>query len=160
MISNGGLFTFDVPLLAKGMRITEEEVRQYFTDGRRISFILERRTARELLEGKISKSEGDAWDVIDSHGDLWEVRSLSQKVYFCPSYMVGSGRSFDEAGFLKKLSQIKGYILADITLFPEIPVWLLEAEDVRKWYENGELGAGTHTSRKRVLELLKKSLGI
>lgn len=160
MISNGGLFTFDVPHLARGMRITEEEVGQYFTDGRRISFILERRTARELLEGQISKSEGDAWDIIDAHGDLWEVRSLSQKIYFCPSYMVGSGRSFDEAGFLKKLSQIRGYVLADITLFPEIPVWLVEASDVKTWYETGQLGAGTHTSRKKILDLLKNSLGI
>ncbi len=35
--------------------------------------------------------------------------------------MVGSGRSFDEDGFLDKLSEIDGYIIADIESFPKIP---------------------------------------
>ena len=160
MISSGGLFTFDVSLLAQGMRITEDEVRSYFTDGRRISFVLERRIAREILEGKIAKSEGDAWDVVDANGDNWEVRSLTKKLYFCPSYMVGKGRKFDEAGFLDKLSQIRGYVISDITLFPDIPVWLVEAREVLEWYQKGELGAGTHTSRVKVLRLMRDSLGL
>ncbi len=160
MFSNGGLFTFDIALLAEGMRITEDEVKGYFTDGRRISFVLERRIAREILEGKLAKSEGDAWDIIDANGDLWEVRSLSKTTYFCPSYMVGSGRKFDEAGFLDKLSRIRGYVISDITLFPEIPVWLVESREVLEWYKAKKLGAGTKTSRKRVLQLLSESLGL
>lgn len=160
MFSNGGLFTFDVKLLAEGMRLTEEEVRSYFTDGRRISFVLERRIAREILQGKIAKSEGDAWDVIDSQGDYWEVRSLTKKLYFCPSYMVGKGRKFDEDGFLEKLSQIRGYVISDVTLFPNIPVWMVEASEVLEWYQDGELGAGTHTARAKVLKLIRGSLGL
>jgi hypothetical protein len=136
------------------MRITEEEVTQYFTDGRRISFVLERRIAREILEGRISVSEGDAWDIIDANGDKWEVRSLSQKIYFCPSYMVGSGRKFVEEGFLKKLEQIRGYVISDITQFPNVPVWLVESQEVLSWYRAGKLGAGTDTSRKRIISLL------
>jgi hypothetical protein len=159
MEANGGLFTFDVELLASGMRITEEEVRSYFTDGRRISFVLERRIAREILEGTIAKSEGDAWDVVDAQGDFWEVRSLTKKVYFCPSYMVGKGRKFDEKGFLEKLSKIRGYVISDVTLFPNIPVWLVEAHEVLEWYQSGKLGAGTHTSRAKVLKLMTASLG-
>jgi len=154
LISNGGLFTFDVELLARGMRITEEEVTKYFTDGRRISFVLERRIAREILEGKISDSEGDPWDIIDANGDKWEVRSLSQKIYFCPSYMVGSGRRFEEEGFLKKLEQIRGYVISDITQFPNVPVWLVESEEVLSWYRDGKLGSGTSTSRQRITSLL------
>jgi hypothetical protein len=160
MISNGGQFTFDVSLLAQGMRITEDEVRSYFTDGRRISFVLERRIAREILEGKLAKSEGDAWDVIDANGDNWEVRSLTKMLYFCPSYMVGKGRTFDEAGFLDKLSKIRGYVISDVTLFPTIPVWLVEASEVHQWYRDGKLGKGTHTSRARVLKLMRESLGL
>jgi len=154
LISNGGLFTFDVELLARGMRITEEEVTKYFTDGRRISFVLERRIAREILEGKISDSEGDPWDIIDANGDKWEVRSLSQKIYFCPSYMVGSGRRFEEEGFLKKLEQIRGYVISDITQFPNVPVWLVESEEVLSWYRDGKLGSGTSASRQRITSLL------
>lgn len=160
MISNGGRFTFDVALLAQGMRITEDEVMSYFTDGRRISFVLERRIAREILQGKLAKSEGDAWDVIDSKGDFWEVRSLTKKIYFCPSYMVGKGRTFSEQGFLEKLAQIRGYVISDVTLFPDIPVWLVEASEVLEWYKSGELGSGTNTSRAKILKLMGDSIGI
>lgn len=49
----------------------------------------------------------------------WEVRSISRNgIYFCPSYMVGSGRKFNEAGFLVKIAEISGYIVSDIERFP------------------------------------------
>ena len=76
-------------------------------------------------------------------------------IYFCPSYMVGSGRSFDEGGFFAKLDEIEGYVVSDVTKFPEIPVWKLSAETVRRWYTSGALGAGTKVSRPRALALLE-----
>lgn len=39
-------------------------------------------------------------------------------VYFCPGYMVGSGRAFEEDGFMEKLREIDGYVVSDITVFP------------------------------------------
>lgn len=154
-IPNGQVFHFDIELLSSGMNITPEEVVQYFTDGRRVSFILERRIAREIMQGTIAQSEGAGWDVLDNAGGKWEVRSLSrQGVYFCPSYMVGSGRSFEEGGFLKKLSEIQGYVISDIESFPNIPVWIVEASDVLDWYKAGELGVNTKVSRTKALKLL------
>jgi len=70
--------------------------------------------------------------------------------------MVGSGRSFNEAGFLKKLNEIEGYIISDVESFPDIPLWIISKDDVRVWYENGSLGAGTKISRQRALELVQK----
>jgi hypothetical protein len=160
MFANGGLLTFDVKALSQGMRITEQEVIDYFTDGRRVSFVMERRIAREVFQGKLSSSEGKAWDIEDENGDRWEVRSLSKKIYFCPSYMVGKGRKFDEPGFLQKLETIRGYAISDITLFPEVQVWLIEGREVLDWYRRGELGKGTHTSRARALKLFKQSIGL
>ncbi|MEM3791638.1 MAG: hypothetical protein QXL16_02830, partial [Candidatus Micrarchaeaceae archaeon] len=78
------------------MKIPESDVREYFTDGRKVSFVLERRLAYEFFHGIPAQTEEEDYDIIDSYGDHWEVRSItSGGVYFCPSYMVGSGRSFD-----------------------------------------------------------------
>lgn len=62
---------------------------------------------REVLGGCLAKSEGDGYDVLDRAGRKWEVRSVSKGgMYFCPSYMVGSGRRFNCDGFLRKLNDI------------------------------------------------------
>ena len=143
--------------LAKAMKISESDVKLYFTDGRRVSFIIERRLAYEIIHGKLAANEGAGYDLIDSSGDKWEVRSISRDgIYFCPSYMVGSGRQFNEEGFLKKLAEIKGYIVADITQFPKIPFWIIPKEDVTDWWEKGLLGSTTKISKNKALSLIKK----
>jgi hypothetical protein len=73
----------------------------------------------------------------------------------CPSYMVGSGRSFNCDGFLHKLNDIYGYAISDITLFPRVPYWLVTAEEVRKWWDASRLGPSTQISRDKALALLK-----
>lgn len=154
-IPNGGILHFDIAKLSESMHLTPEEVRQYFTDGRRVSFVLERRIVRELTGGVLADSEGAAWDLIDANGGKWEVRSLTRGgIYFCPSYMVGSGRSFDEPGFLRKLTEIEGYIISDVDEFPDIPVWIVERSEVQKWYDSGFLGATTKISKTKALALL------
>ncbi len=122
---NGTLF-WNIEDIAKALKISIEDVREYFTDGRRVSFIIERRIAYEILKGKLAASEGAGFDILDSHGIKREVRSISKRsVYFCPSFMVGSGRKFNEQGFIDKLSEIGGYIIADIESFPNIPFWII-----------------------------------
>jgi hypothetical protein len=76
---------------------------------------------------------------------------------FAPSYMVGSGRHFQEDGFLSKLTEIKGYIIADIESFPNIPFWIISSEQVRRWWKEGELGTTTKISRKKALDLIAKT---
>lgn len=142
--------------VAAALHLTMQETRDYFTDGRRVSFILERRICREIIGGRLSPSEGAGFDLIDLCGRKWEVRSVTRGgIYFCPSYMVGSGRKFTESGFLEKLDEIEGYVVSDVTQFPDIPVWKLSVETVRRWYDNGQLGAGTKVSRLRALDLLR-----
>lgn len=122
---------------------------------RRVSFILERRIAREILKGILAPTEGAGFDIVDSEGGRWEVRSISRGgIYFSPSYMVGSGRRFDKDGFLSKLLEIKGYIVADIESFPQIPFWIIPSEQVLKWWNEGKLGPTTNISRKKALELI------
>ena len=151
-----GTLEWKLSSLAHSMHVTEEDVQLYFTDGRRISFLLERRIAYELLNGTLAPSEGAGWDVRDAQGEKWEVRSISQGgVYFCPSYMVGSGRSFEEAGFLRKLDEVSGYVVSYITAFPSIPVWTVPTATVRSWWLSGLLGTSTKASRENALRLVE-----
>lgn len=150
-----GILTWNVEELAKALKISIQDVREYFTDGRRVSFIIERRVSKEIMKGKLASSEGAGFDLFDVAGGKWEVRSISRGgIYFCPSYMVGSGRKFDVDGFLKKISEIKGYIISDIESFPSVPVWIVSKEEVLKWWENGDLGKNTKISKEKILELV------
>lgn len=151
-----GILSWNVHEIAKALKIRPEDVREYFTDGRRVSFIVERRLAREVLKGELAPTEGAGYDIIDSNGNKWEVRSITRSgIYFCPSYMVGSGRHFEEEGFLRKLNEIKGFIIADVESFPDIPFWIIPVEQVKEWWNSGKLGTTTKISRKKALELLK-----
>ncbi len=154
-IERVGVLEWDLESVAQSLHLTQSEVREYFTDGRRVSFILERRICHEIVKGTLSPSEGAGFDLIDENGQKWEVRSITGGgVYFCPSYMVGSGRKFDEEGFMHKLREIRGYIVSDVVEFPRIRVWKISETTVRYWYERGMLGAGTKVSRSKVLKLL------
>ena len=156
MSERAGLLEWDLTDIAKSLFLEPDEAREYFTDGRRVSFILERRLCRAILKGTLAPSEGAGYDLLDERGRKWEVRSISKGgVYFCPSYMVGSGRRFEEDGFLEKLQEIEGYVLSDITMFPRIPVWKVATDEARRWYDAGALGTRTKVSRTKALRLLK-----
>jgi len=151
-----GTLTWDVDALAEQLHLTVDETLEYFKDGRRGSFVVERRIAREIIGGRISETEGSSFDVYDSEGNKWEVRSLTKGgVYFCPSNMVGKGRKFEEAGFQAKLDEIKGYYVARITTFPEVEVFKIDVEQVRKWHKKKELGKNTKISKAKMEKLLK-----
>ncbi len=151
-----GRLTWDLNAIAAALKIQPEDVREYFTDGRRVSFILERRLAREVLNGTVAESEGADHDLTDAKGDKWEVRSITRGgVYFCPSYMVGSGRAFGIGGFLAKLDEIKGYILADVETFPDVPFYVVSAVEVAAWWQARQLGSTTKVSRAKALKLLQ-----
>ena len=150
-----GNLIWDIQDIAKALKISVNEVREYFTDGRRVSFLIERRIAHEVLKGTVSKSEGAGYDVVAPDGGKWEVRSISKDgIYFCPSYMVGSGRKFEEPGFLNKCSEIEGYIVADIEPFPNVPFWIISTDQVLKWWKAGMLGTTTKISRQKALQLV------
>lgn len=140
------------------MRLQPADVREYFTDGRRVSLLIERRAMREVLGGKLAPHEGAPYDVADARGGRWDIRSISDRgVYFSPSHMVGSGRKFEEAGFFAKLDGLDGYVLADIERFPDVPYWKIPAAQVREWWKAGALGGDTRISRKNALQLLEKT---
>lgn len=150
-----GHFSWDIKKIAEALKVKETDVKLYFTDGRRVSFLLERRLAYEVLKGRLAPNEGAGYDLIDSKGNKWEVRSITKGgIYFCPSYMVGSGRSFEKEGFLSKLNEIKGYIVSDIESFPDVPFWMLPKEQILAWWNEGRLGTVTKINREAALLLV------
>lgn len=156
MLKPHGILTWDLNQISDSLKLTPKDTKDYFTDGRRVSFVLERRLAFEVLGGTLAPSEGAGFDLIDKDGKKWEVRSITRSgIYFCPSYMVGSGRSFEEQGFLNKLNDIEGYIVSDIECFPKIPFWKISKTTVQHWYSTNQLGSGTKISRVKALSLLE-----
>lgn len=151
-------FTWELDGLAAALKIGRDDVVRYFRDGRRISFILERRFRDAHPGWRLAASEGAGYDLIDEAGQCWEVRSVSKNIYFCPSYMVGSGRRFEEGGFFEKLDSIGGYLCSDITLFPDVPVFVVPSPLIRRLYDTGQLGAGTSISRDRFYSLVVPAL--
>ena len=150
-----GYLRFNLQEIATALGITEKDTQIYFTDGRRISFLIERRAVDAMPGSILASSEGSGFDLIDANGGKWEVRSLTEGgIYFCPSYMVGSGRSFDEQGFLAKLSEIDGYFVTDITQFPDMPYWIIRYSIVEQLWNNGDLGKISKITRKRFLQII------
>jgi hypothetical protein len=100
--------TWDSQELARAFKVTVEDITEYLTDRRRVSFIIERRLKWEHPGWTLAPSEGAGYDLLDPNGGLREVRSITRNgVYFNPSNQVGSGRSFSESLFQTKLMAIK-----------------------------------------------------
>ena len=67
--------TWDENELALAFKVKVADIREYLTDGRRVSFIIERRLKWENPGWTLAKSEGAGHDLLDPDGGLWEVRS-------------------------------------------------------------------------------------
>lgn len=146
---------WDEEELARAFKVTTKDVREYLTDGRRVSFIIERRLMWEHPGWTLAPSEGAGYDLLDPDGGMWEVRSITrQGVYFNPSNQVGSGRVFNEEGFQAKLAGIKGFILSDIVGFPVVDVFVVPVANVLRWHKARLLGGSSKVSRERILGLL------
>lgn len=138
---------FDRAALANALGVSEQDIQEYLTDGRRASFIIERRLKWDNPDWELAPSEGAGFDLIDPSGYRWEVRSITrQGVYFNPSNQVGSGRVFNEAEFLNKLHSVAGFILADVTKFPRVPVFKFSVDNVFDWHKRRLLGSNAKVS--------------
>ena len=140
--------------LSKSLKIRLEDVNEYFTDGRRISFLIERRLYLEHEGWMLAPSEGAHYDLLDPQRKKWEVRSLTKGVYFNPSKDVGSGRSFKEASFLTKLKLLEGFIIADILEFPKVQIYKISSNKILSLYQSGLLGKRAQVSRKKFMSII------
>ena len=140
--------------LSRVLKISTPAIRRYFSDGRKIFSIIEETLAKDL-KGIVAPIGTSNYD-ITANNNKYEVRSITKSgVYFCPSNMVGSGRKFDEGGFLNKLDCIDYYILTDITKFPKVPYYIVPCGIVNKWWKHKELNSNTKVCYNKCKKLLK-----
>ncbi len=150
---------WDEKQLAEAFRVTPEDIREYLTDGRRVSFIIERRLMWDNPGWKLAASEGAGYDLLDPDGGKWEVRSITHGgVYFNPSNQVGSGRAFNEEGFQSKLARIKGFILSDIVGFPVVDIFVVPVDNVVRWHARQALGTTGKVTRKKFISELSRDI--
>lgn len=146
---------WDVSSLAASFGVLQDDVRAYLTDGRRASFMIERRLRKSNPGWALAPSEGAGWDLKDPQGQKWEVRSITNNgVYFNPSNQVGSGRTFNEAGFAAKLVGLKGYILTDLCTFPVVDCYQVNIDLIQKWIADKKLGINARVGRNTFLTRL------
>lgn len=142
-----GTLSWNTEDLASALKLNLADVEPYFRDGRRISFLLERRLAQGLIPGDLANSERDPYDIIQANGKKWEVRCITKGgVRFGPSKNTGGSRKFSESDFLEKLKVISGYALCDVTAFPKVEVYQVSSSRVRKLYNAGLLGVAASLS--------------
>jgi hypothetical protein len=145
-----GTLSWDISELALALKLDDDEIEPYFKDGRRISFLLERRLVKGLMRGRLAKSERDPYDIELANGEKWEVRCVTQRgVKFGPSKNTGGSRKFSESDFLDKLKSISGYALCDVTAFPTVQVYKVSSRYVLKLYRAGRLGSTASESSSK-----------
>jgi hypothetical protein len=150
---------WDADQIAAAFGVTVDDIREYLTDGRRVSFIIERRLKWDHPGWTLAPSEGAGYDLTDPNGGKWEVRSVTGGgVYFNPSNQVGSGRRFNELGFQDKLSRINGFILADIMVFPCVDIYVVPVSNVLRWHRAKLLGKNARVSRSVFLKELAPTI--
>lgn len=159
---NGVLYAdvmqWDMDKISAAFSLSQEDVFEYFTNARAVSFIIERRLAKSIRpEGQLVAAHGGGFNFRDISGGLWEIRSLSKNgLYFCPSHMMGSGRSFNEQKFITRLNEIKGFVISDIVRFPTVPFFMIDSATIKDLYWHGQLGNKTKCSRAEVLGIIHR----
>lgn len=158
-MKNKTILRLDFNKIADGMELTYDECINFFSDGRRISFLLEKRISK--FEGfKKAESESDPFDVIDTEGKKAEVRCLTKIINFRPSDQIGKGRKFNRDGFYNnKIKKIDYFIIADVNVEDLkkgiVHIFNIPAIDVWKMYEQGELGKNAQKQRSGFLKMMK-----
>ena len=85
------------------------------------------------------------------------MRSVTKSgIYFTNSRDIGSLRTFNEEGFIKKINYIEGYMVSDISEWPNVPVYQIKSSLVLKWYNDGKLSSNTKISKQKFFELLNE----
>ena len=145
--------------LSQALRIEDQDVVDFFTDGRRLPFVVERRLKLDYPDWGLAQAQGSGFVLVDPENGRWDVRSITKSgVYFCPSYMVGSGRAFVKDEFNQKLREINGFILSDVTLFPDVPIYKIPVQNVIRWYDNRLLDNQAKVTRNKFLSNLANDI--
>lgn len=149
-----GRMDWNLQELSRALRLTESQTRSYFTDGRRSGFLVENRIINQN-KTLTAASKNATYDARDKK-DMWEIRTLTARgVSFVPSIDIGGGRSFNKIRFEQKLQDVAGFIVCDISTFPDVPYWSIPSRIIIRWHHHEILKKGKF-SYKKAMEQIKK----
>ena len=138
MIELDNTYTFECP--ASFGTLSQERVDKLFTDGRRASGFLELQL-EEWFEGLVFE-DGKGYD----HRYQYTEELLDAKCFtkrgakFCPSVMLGAGRSVDEEKLWEHATDMI-YIFCDVVEFPKVRVIFKRGSDLTQ-YPKGSIPFG------------------
>ena len=121
--------------------LSQEQVNKLFTDGRRASGFLEIQL-EEWYDG-LEFKDGKGYDHINKNipGQLYDAKCFTKGgAKFCPSVMLGAGRSVDEQKLWEHAMNMI-YIFTDVVSFPEVRVRFVKGSDLTQ-YNNGSIPFG------------------
>jgi hypothetical protein len=100
--------------------LSQNCVNKLFTDGRRASGFLELQLEQWFPE--LTFVDGKGYDHVDNNGNKYDAKSFTKGgAKFCPSVMLGAGRSVDEEKLWKHANDMI-YIFCDIIDFPVVRI--------------------------------------
>lgn len=151
-------FKFKVNLtkIAQGMRLTKNEAKSFFNDGRIVGRYAEFVVQNKGL-GKRAKSEGSAYDNDMKDGQRLEVRSITKHVSFASSKEVGYGRKVTQNGWIEKLNAVDVWCLVDFENLEEWQFIFLTTAEVKEMAERNVMGKNRNVSRKKFLAYLTEN---
>jgi len=137
MIQIDQVYSFNCP--ASFGTLPQSLIDQLFTDGRRASGFLERQL--EAWFPDLTFVDGKGYDHIDLQLQKYDAKCFTLRgAKFCPSNMIGVGRSVNEEKLWEHAVQMI-YIFCDIVDFPEVRVIYKRGTDLLK-YPKGNIPFG------------------
>ena len=130
MIELNKTYTFECP--ASFGTLSQERVDKLFTDGRRASGFLELQL-EEWFEGLVFE-DGKGYDHRYKYmKELFDAKCFTKGgAKFCPSVMLGAGRSVDEEKLWEHATDMI-YIFCDVVEFPKVRVVFKRGSDLTQY---------------------------
>lgn len=137
MIKLDYVYEFECPAVFG--TLSQERVNKLFTDGRRASGFLELQLEEWFPE--LSFVDGKGYDHVDIAGVKYDAKCFTKGgAKFCPSVMLGAGRSVDEEKLWKHAHEMI-YIFCDVVEFPKVRVIFKRGSDLTE-YTKGSIPFG------------------
>lgn len=130
---------YEFAVNAKFGNLPNEVVNDLFTDGRVASKFLELQLERWFEELVFVDKKG--YDHIDNKGIKYDAKCFTKHgAKFCPSVMLGAGRSVDEEKLWEHANDMI-YIFCDVVSFPQVRVVFKRGSDLTQ-YSKGSIPFG------------------
>jgi hypothetical protein len=131
------VYEFECP--ASFGTLSQEIVNKLFTDGRRASGFLELQLEEWFPD--LTFEDGKGYDHVDTQGTRYDAKCFTKGgSKFCPSVMLGAGRSVDEEKLWEHANDMI-YIFCDVVEFPKVRVIFKRGSDLTQ-YPKGSIPFG------------------